>query len=106
MTCAYTDGISSVLNNLKPDVSFSIGFDWNFAFMPYGDEWKGMPPRTHLLAETATLNRDPKERRKIFAQAFGIHKAGQYRPPLLQHVRNFLLLLLEDPDHFLDHLRL
>ncbi|KAJ3510174.1 hypothetical protein NMY22_g16051 [Coprinellus aureogranulatus] len=65
-----------------PMINDFIGFDWHFAFMPYGDEWKGKLWRVFPMG--------------------AIHQ----KPRLLKHIRNYMLLLLDDPDHFREHTRL
>ncbi|KAJ3510173.1 hypothetical protein NMY22_g16052 [Coprinellus aureogranulatus] len=87
-----------------PMMNDFIGFDWHLGFMKYGEEWKGTPPNPASPVRQITSRHI--ERRKVFTQAFGTNTAEQYRPRLVQHIRNYLLLLLQDPDHFREHGRL
>ncbi|PSR97714.1 hypothetical protein PHLCEN_2v4272 [Hermanssonia centrifuga] len=64
-----------------PMLNELVGFDWDFSFMPYGNEWK--------------------ESRKIFTQYFRPTAAANYRPIETQKTRDLLLELLETPDDFM-----
>lgn len=63
----------------------SMGCDWHFVFMGYGDGWR--------------------ERRRIFHQYFHPNAALQYRPIELKGARELLRRLLTNPDNFMRHLR-
>lgn len=63
----------------------SIGWDYNFALIPYGPWW-----RRH---------------RRAFHEYFGSKKLPQYLPVQVRHVRGFLRRLLASPEDFLLHTR-
>ncbi|KAJ3523341.1 hypothetical protein NMY22_g11478 [Coprinellus aureogranulatus] len=69
-----------------PMMNDLIGFDWNFAFQPYGEGWR--------------------ERRKLFIRAVGPSNAKKYRPALAKATTKFLLDILDDPHNFRQHSRL
>ncbi|EKM77775.1 hypothetical protein AGABI1DRAFT_121852 [Agaricus bisporus var. burnettii JB137-S8] len=62
-----------------------IGWDYNFALIPYGPWW-----RRH---------------RRAFHEYFGSKKLPQYLPVQVRHVRGFLRRLLASPEDFLSHTR-
>ncbi|KAH9911775.1 cytochrome P450 [Epithele typhae] len=65
--------------------SDSVGCDWHFVFMGYGDSWR--------------------ERRRVFHQYFHPNATIEYRPRTLKVARELLLRLLDTPDDFMVHLR-
>ena len=67
------------------DFTRSVGCDWHFVFMGYGDDWR--------------------ERRRVFHQYFNPNAAVTYRPRELKVARQLLARLLETPDDFMIHLR-
>ncbi|KAJ3518742.1 hypothetical protein NMY22_g13528 [Coprinellus aureogranulatus] len=69
-----------------PMMNDLIGFDWNFAFKPYGEGWR--------------------ERRKLFIRAVGLSNAKKYQPALARATSKFLLHVLDDPRNFRQHSRL
>lgn len=79
-----------------------IGFTWMFGFAPYSEAWRGLIPSSQVGAR---LNPCP-ERRRTFQRAFHPSNINTYRPQLLNATRRFLLHLLDDPEHFRDHVRL
>ncbi|KAL1746724.1 cytochrome P450 [Schizophyllum fasciatum] len=64
---------------------FSVGFGWDFSFMPYGRRWRDL--------------------RKSFVRAFHPPALSHYHPTILQGTRELLLDLLIRPDNFIQHLR-
>ncbi|TFK50343.1 cytochrome P450 [Heliocybe sulcata] len=62
-----------------------MGWDWDFALMPYGETWR-------------------KERRS-FHQHFHQGVVDKYQPQQLREARRCLTRLLADPDDFLHHIR-
>ncbi|KAF9241404.1 cytochrome P450 [Melanogaster broomeanus] len=60
---------------LKP-----YGMDFNFAFAPYGDQWR--------LA------------RRIFHQTFRVDAALMFRPMQLRRARQLIVNMIEDPDQY------
>ncbi|PSS06488.1 hypothetical protein PHLCEN_2v3717 [Hermanssonia centrifuga] len=69
-----------------PMLNELIGFEWDFAFMPYDDEWK--------------------DTRKAFTQHFRPTAAVKYRPIETQKTRELLRDLLETPQDFVELMRL
>ena len=63
-----------------------VDFGWDFAFMPYAQEWK--------------------DTRRAFSQHFRQTAVGQYRSVEIKHTRALLLELVERPDDFYDLIRL
>ena len=63
---------------------FSAGWDWMFAFMPYGSVWR--------------------EYRRTFHQFFNQTASIPYHPYEVKAVRKLLLRLIETPEEFNDHL--
>ncbi|KLO16916.1 cytochrome P450 [Schizopora paradoxa] len=74
----------------RPELSLvtqSMGMDWNFGLMPYGNLWRRL--------------------RKVFTSKLGIRKAFVNYAEVQQGVMGQLLRRLEhSPEDFLDHLRL
>ncbi|KAF8509756.1 cytochrome P450 [Hysterangium stoloniferum] len=68
-----------------PMVVDLIGFDWHFAFMPYGNWW-----RRH---------------RRIFHHKFHFAAAAEYNSIQLRQIREMLQRLYETPKEFAEHLR-
>ncbi|KAF5345745.1 hypothetical protein D9758_011875 [Tetrapyrgos nigripes] len=62
-----------------------VGFTWHLAFMPYGKEWR--------------------KARKVFHQELNPRALLQYRPVMVSATQKLLVLLLEKPEDFLNHLR-
>ena len=54
--------------------------------MPYGDEWR--------------------EQRRLFDQHFKTSMIPSYHPGMRKEVQRLLGLLLDQPDHFYEHIRL
>ncbi|KLO17671.1 cytochrome P450 [Schizopora paradoxa] len=69
-----------------PLINELMGHDWNFGFMPYGDEW-----RRH---------------RKVFVSKFGPGNVHIFNPIQERAVAQLLDRMLCTPKDFLDHLRL
>ncbi len=65
---------------------YSVGTDWNFAFLSYGESWKS--------------------HRKTFVSKFGIRKAVDYLELQENLTKQVLRRLLRTPENFLDHLQL
>ncbi|TFK53749.1 cytochrome P450 [Heliocybe sulcata] len=62
-----------------------MGYDFHFAFMPYGSEW-----RTY---------------RRLFHQVFRADNAAYYSPTTTEKSRELLIRLLRTPDKFMDHVQ-
>ncbi|KAJ7750812.1 cytochrome P450 [Mycena metata] len=62
-----------------------VGFDWNFAFMPHGDEW-----RAH---------------RKIFHQNFNFKAVAAFQPSQRKHVHFMMRDMYEAPSQFYNHIK-
>ncbi|KAF9531054.1 cytochrome P450 [Crepidotus variabilis] len=69
-----------------PMMNELIGFDWHFAFIPYGKEWR--------------------DRRKVFHRLYDVSGSKFLRPYATRASRRLLLNLLDDPSNFLGHIRL
>ncbi|KAL1660654.1 cytochrome P450 [Schizophyllum commune] len=65
--------------------SDSVGFGWDFSFMPYGRRWR--------------------ELRKAFVRKFHPPALSHYHPTILQGTRELLLDFLNTPNDFIKHLR-
>ena len=63
----------------------SVGFGWDFSFMPYGRRWR--------------------ELRKAFVRKFHPPALSHYHPTILQGTRELLLDFLNTPNDFIKHLR-
>ncbi|TFK33693.1 cytochrome P450, partial [Crucibulum laeve] len=61
------------------------GWGFVFALMPYNEEWKA--------------------RRRIFQKHFYPSNSAIHQPRETEYVHQLLFKLLEDPDHFLEHIR-
>ncbi|PPQ69644.1 hypothetical protein CVT24_001217 [Panaeolus cyanescens] len=62
-----------------------MGWDINFGLLPYGQRWR--------------------EDRRTFHEHFGPSAIDNHRPILLEETNQFLMLLLEKPEKFFDHIR-
>ncbi|TFK48071.1 cytochrome P450 [Heliocybe sulcata] len=62
-----------------------MGWDFNFAFMPYGKQWR--------------------KSRRIFHQHFNRPAVSRYRSVISQKTRRLLSSLLTEPEDFLQHIR-
>jgi len=69
-----------------PLISTTVGTDWNFAFSPYGEDWR--------------------RQRKTFVSRFGIKKALDYLELQESMTKQVLRRLLQTPDDFYNHLQL
>ncbi|CAA7268863.1 unnamed protein product [Cyclocybe aegerita] len=65
-------------------ISKVMGFSWLLPFMPYGPSWK--------------------ERRRLLSRYFHPSNDKLHKPVEIEYARKLLLLLLEDPEHYLQHL--
>lgn len=64
----------------------SMGHEWNFGFMPYGETWR--------------------KHRRMFVSKFGPANVHVYNPIQERASGQLLEKLLNTPEDFLDHLRL
>ncbi|KAH9941402.1 cytochrome P450 [Amylocystis lapponica] len=62
-----------------------VGFDYHFAFMKYGEQWR--------------------EYRRVFHQHFNASASRRHQPKSAEGARELLRRLLESPDEFMEHLR-
>ncbi|KAJ7579218.1 cytochrome P450 [Mycena floridula] len=62
-----------------------MGWDFNFAFMPYGDKWRA--------------------RRTLFHQEFNQTSVQRQQPRLRENTHDLLRRLLDDPENFTTHIR-
>ncbi|KLO17677.1 cytochrome P450 [Schizopora paradoxa] len=69
-----------------PLINDTVGVDWNFAFIPYGEAWR--------------------RQRKIFISEFGVRKVDGYVGIQERLTKQVLRRLLQNPDDFLNHLQL
>ncbi|KAF5336271.1 hypothetical protein D9758_016055 [Tetrapyrgos nigripes] len=75
----------------------TIGFDWHFAFMPYGELWKGV----FFNLSSAGIGVDEmcfQERRKLFHKEFTPPATLLHRPRELEAARKALVQFLDNPD--------
>ncbi|KAJ7148061.1 cytochrome P450 [Mycena crocata] len=84
-----------------PMLNDLIGFDWHFAFMPYGAVWK----RESFLHVDLQPYNIPSDYRKVFMQQFQPSQVLSHRPCELEAARVLLQRLLESPAKFERHLR-
>lgn len=63
----------------------SVGWDWNLAFMPYGERWR--------------------EHRRLFHQYFQPSVVPRYRPKLATETQKFISRLHRSPEDWLRHVR-
>lgn len=62
-----------------------LGWSFNIAFMPYGDRWR--------------------DSRRAFHQYYNSNQIPNYHWRVTKGVRELLVQLSDDPDHFIDHVR-
>lgn len=66
--------------------SYSLGWDKNFAFIAYDEDWR--------------------EHRRLFHTYFNQTVVKNYRPAILTVAEKMLVQLYENPESFMDHFRL
>ncbi|KAK7462214.1 hypothetical protein VKT23_007819 [Stygiomarasmius scandens] len=98
------NGRSSIYSDRPrmPMLNELVGFDWHFAFMPYGDSWKGLTTPSYMPDQLPDVNPD---HRKLFHKELQPPATLLYRPRQLEATRKALLKFLEHPADFLSHLR-
>ncbi|KAF5338671.1 hypothetical protein D9758_018031 [Tetrapyrgos nigripes] len=87
------EAVTELFDKRSSNYSDRAGMSWNIGLMRYGDFWRG---HTDLYRAAG---------RKIFHRELGPRALGAYQPSIASATQKLLLLLLDKPEDFLNHLR-